>query len=108
MSTCSLYVDAVTAAAPENHVPIRPRPIKPHVARFLVVEAKVLRAIEPSGLGEVALLSMHSREGEKRTDTAALMTGVTGRDKRSNGEAVRSRPRPEDRTAESSQWLVWW
>lgn len=76
MSTCSLYVGAVTGGAQENYLPIRPRPIKPHVARFLVVEAKVLLAIEPSGLEEVPLLSMHSREGENRTDTAALMTAL--------------------------------
>ena len=65
----------------EDNVPIRPRPIKPHVARFLAVEAKVLLVSEASGLEEVPLPSIHNREGENRTDTAALMTAVEATEK---------------------------
>ena len=64
---------------------MRPKPMKPHVARFLVVEANVLLAIEVSGLGEVPLLSIYSREGDNRTDTPALMTAFIkprGREKK--------------------------
>ena len=81
MSTCSVYENAVIGGEEEEDVPIRPKPIKPHVARFLVVEAKDLLVSEPSGLGEVPLPSIHSREGENRTDTAALMTAVEAEEK---------------------------
>lgn len=53
--------------------PIRPRPINPHVARFAGVEAKERLVMEDSEDAEGPLLSMQRREGENRTETAALM-----------------------------------
>ena len=41
-----------------------------------MVETKVLLVTGPSGLVEVPLPSIHSREGENRTETAALMIAV--------------------------------
>lgn len=53
--------------------PIRPRPMNPHVARFAGVEAKERLVMEDSEDAEGPLLSMQRREGENRTETAALM-----------------------------------
>lgn len=52
---------------------MRPRPMKPHVARFEGVEAKERLVIEDSEDAEGPLPSMQSREGENRIETAALM-----------------------------------
>lgn len=57
--------------------------MNPHVVSFLLLEAKSLLAVELSGLWDVLLPSMHRREGENRTDTAALMTALAH-----GGEAV--------------------
>ena len=89
VSTCSSSEKAAIGAAEENYLPIRPKPIKPHVARFLLVEAKVLPVIEPSGLEEVPLPGIHSREGEHRTDTTAFMTAMNPMKKRKKREKER-------------------
>ena len=52
---------------------MRPRPMKPHVAKFEPVEAKDRRVVVGTELVAGPLPSMHSREGEKRIETAALI-----------------------------------
>ena len=57
--------------------------MKPHVARVLLLEAKDLLAAGPIDLEDVLLPNMHNREGENRTETAALMAALIHGDKTS-------------------------
>lgn len=93
VSTCSSSEKAAIGAAEENYLPIRPKPIKPHVAWFLLVEAKVLPVIEPSGLEEVPLPGIHSREGENRTDPTAFMTAMKPKEKERKKERKKAMER---------------
>lgn len=52
---------------------MRPRPMKPHVARFEGVEAKERLVMEDSGDAEGLLPGMQRRKGENRMETAALI-----------------------------------
>ena len=61
----------------DNDIPIRPSPMKPHVAKLLLLEEKHLLLDGLNDTGSVPLPSMHSREGEKRIDTAALIVCTT-------------------------------
>lgn len=56
--------------------PIRPRPMKPHVARFEGVEVKDLLAVGADKPVTPPFPSKHSLEGEKRTAIAALIVTV--------------------------------
>lgn len=56
--------------------PIRPKPMNPHVAHDEAVAEKVLRVAGVVGPVKPPFPFMHSFEGEKRMETAALMTPV--------------------------------
>ena len=53
--------------------PIRPRPIKPHVACLCSLVANDLLAVLENAEPAALLRKRHSLEGEKRTEMAALM-----------------------------------
>ena len=52
---------------------MRPRPMKPHVARFEVVEEKERRVLEDEKGAGTLLLRMQRRRGESRMETVALI-----------------------------------
>ena len=66
--------------------------MKPHVARFRLLDVKDLLPAGSIDLAAGLLLSMHSLEGEKRTETAALMTAlVTGKDRKYGKEKFKGK-----------------
>ena len=71
-----------------NDLPIRPRPMKPHVSRFRLLDAKDLFPVGSIDLGAVLLPSMQSLAGENRTEMAALMTGLISRKEGKEGKEV--------------------
>ena len=52
---------------------MRPRPMKPHVARFEGVEEKDRRGLEDKKGAGTLLLRMQRRRGESRMETVALI-----------------------------------
>lgn len=65
---------------------MRPRPTKPHVARLVPLDAKDLCIVlDMVSLDDAPIPRTHSREGEKRILTAALITAL-GEGAEQNGE----------------------
>lgn len=95
-----------------DRLPIRPSPTKPHVARFLLLDAKDLLAAGGIDLVAVLLPSMHSREGENRTETAALITAWESREKtlrkERSGEGRGSRRRVQPSVVKKEATIAAW
>lgn len=79
----------------ENGIPMRPRPIKPHVAHCDGVEEKLLRTVEGMELVRPPFTSVHSFDGENRMEIAAFIVAMRGMgcDKGGVGEAEGGRGR---------------